>query len=84
MAIIHFFFIFSDVKDYHHFYLTHASIAQSPTYETCNTPTLINQILESVFRRVSQKGAIYVGISDRRVILSRKKIYKMKARDIYN
>ena len=53
-------------------------LIQSPTRVTCSTSTLTDHILTSAPSRVSQKGAINVGVSDHQLIFCTRKIPESK------
>ena len=73
-------FLSHDVKNYHQFCTMHGlkQLIQSPTRVTSSTSTLIDHILTSAPSRVSQKGAINIGVSDHQLIFCTRKIYKIK------
>ena len=68
------------VKNYHQFCTMHSlkQLIQSPTRVTCSTLTLTDHILTSAPSRVSQKGAIIVGVSDHQLIFCTRKISRIK------
>ena len=73
-------FLSHDVKNYHQFCTIHGlkQLIQSPTRVTCSTSTLTDHILTSVPSRVSQNGAINVGVSDYQLIFCTRKISRIK------
>ena len=75
----------SDIKNYHQFCTLHGLEQQikSTTRVTCSNSTLIDPILASFPSRVSQKGVIDVGISDRQLIFCTPKISRLKTGGIH-
>ena len=73
-------FLSHDVKNYHQFCTIHGlkQLIQSATRVTCSTSTLTDHILTSVPSRVSQNGAINVGVSDYQLIFCTRKISRIK------
>ena len=59
-----------DIRNYHQFFTIHGlkQLIQSPTQVTSSTSALIYHILTSAPSKVSQKGVINVGLSDRQLI----------------
>ena len=50
----------------------------TPTRVACSTSTLTDHILTSPPSRVSQKGVIHAGVSNRRLIICTRKISRIK------
>ena len=73
-------FLSHDVRNYPQFCTMHGltQLIQSLTCITCNTSTLIDHILTKAPSRVSQKGAINVGVSHHQLIFCTRKISKIK------
>ena len=56
---------------------------QSPTFVTCSTSTLTDNILTSIPSRVSQNCVINVGVSDHQLIFCTRKIFRIKTGGVH-
>ena len=75
----------NDVKNYLQFYTVFGltQIIKSPTRIICSSTSLINHILLSLPERISQEGAINLGLSDHQLIYCTRKISTIKTGGVH-
>ena len=72
----------NDVKNYHNFCTIFGltQIIKFPIRITCSSISLIDYIVASASARMSQKGLIYVRLSDHQLIYCTRKINRIKTK----
>ena len=70
----------SDVKGYYEFctFFSLHQLIKVPICITCNSATIIDHILASYQKRVTQQGIIDIGLSDHQLIFCTRKISRIK------